>query len=161
MRLTKSGGPRRFWDEYHDNCCAGRADSDHNYVVVGEMGMFEAVPTSGRKRWSRSMVLSFAAHLLLLGALLYRFAPAFVTPSDVGLGIPHSLGSQSIIYLSSVGLSRPSPLQPNRSWHCGRSFLRNPNRRSPNLSARRPRPRRRLTRLCRPPVEGRCLVDRK
>ncbi len=67
------------------------------------MAMFEEVPTTGRKRWSRSMLLSFAAHLVLLAAVAYRVAPAFITPSDVDLGIPHSLGSQSIIYLAPVG----------------------------------------------------------
>lgn len=73
------------------------------------MEMFEAVPKSGRKRWSNSMLLSFAAHLVLLGAVLYRAAPAFLTPSDVGLGIPHSLGSQSIVYLAPVGPEQPKP----------------------------------------------------
>ena len=49
------------------------------------------------------MLLSFAAHTLILGALLYRAAPAFISPSDVSLGIPHSLGLQSIVYLAPVG----------------------------------------------------------
>ena len=115
MRLTKSGGLRRFWDEYHDNCCAGRADSDHNYVVVGEMGMFEAVPTSGRKRWSSSMVLSFAAHLLSSSAHCFTdLAPAFVTPSDVGLGIPHSMGSQPdrLFGAGRPEQAKPAPTEP-------------------------------------------------
>jgi TonB family protein len=67
------------------------------------MEMFEAVPKSGRKRWNRSMLLSLTVHLLFLGALLYRVAPAFISPSDVDLGIPHSLGSRSIVYLAPVG----------------------------------------------------------
>jgi TonB family protein len=49
------------------------------------------------------MMLSFAAHLVLIGVVAYRVAPAFITPSDVDLGIPHSRGSQSIVYLAPVG----------------------------------------------------------
>jgi TonB family protein len=67
------------------------------------MVMFETVPVAGRKRRSRSVALSFAAHVVVLGALAYRAAPEFITPSDVALGIPNSSGSQSIIYLAPVG----------------------------------------------------------
>ncbi len=49
------------------------------------------------------MTLSFAAHFVVLGALAYRVAPEFITPSEVALGIPNSSGSQSIIYLAPVG----------------------------------------------------------
>jgi TonB family protein len=78
------------------------------------MAMFEAVPKSGSRRWRSSMLLSVAIHLLVLGALLYRVAPAFITPSDVDFGIPHSSGSQSIVYLAPVGpeQSKASPTEP-------------------------------------------------
>lgn len=49
------------------------------------------------------MALSFAGHLILLGALVYDAAPKFLTPSQVDLGIPHSFGSQSIVYIAPVG----------------------------------------------------------
>ena len=49
------------------------------------------------------MTLSFVAHLSVLAALLYRPAAEYVMPSDAQLGIPHSSGSQSIIYLAPVG----------------------------------------------------------
>ncbi len=60
------------------------------------------------------MLLSFAAHVVLLGAVLYKAAPAFITPSDVDLGIPHSFGSQSIVYLAPVGpeQAKASPQEP-------------------------------------------------
>ncbi len=60
------------------------------------------------------MMLSLAAHLIFLGGLLYRAAPAFINPSDVDLGIPHSRGSQSIVYLAPVGpeQAKPSPQEP-------------------------------------------------
>ena len=60
------------------------------------------------------MMLSLAVHVALLALLVYHAAPAFITPSDVGLGIPHSFGSQSIIYLAPVGPERAKvlPQQP-------------------------------------------------
>src|SRR5690242_2266718 len=67
------------------------------------MAMFEAAPTRERKRWSASMLLSFGLQVAVLAVLLYPKTPAFVTPHDVQLGIPHSLGSQSIVYLAPVG----------------------------------------------------------
>lgn len=65
--------------------------------------MFQDKVQPERKRWSVSMLASLSAHVLLLGFLLYRAAPGFVTPADVGLGIPHSYGSVSITYLAPVG----------------------------------------------------------
>ena len=60
------------------------------------------------------MMLSLAVHVALLALLVYHAAPAFITPSDVGLGIPHSFGSQSIVYLAPVGPERAKalPQQP-------------------------------------------------
>ena len=78
------------------------------------MAMFEVAPTAERKRWSVSMLLSFGMQLVLLAVLLYPKTAAFVTPSEVDLGIPHSFGSQSIVYLAPTGpeLARSSPQEP-------------------------------------------------
>lgn len=70
---------------------------------AGEMGMFEELASPGRKRWSRSMLASLAAHLAVLAILLYKPAAVFVSPSSVDLGTPNSSGSVSIVYLAPVG----------------------------------------------------------
>jgi TonB family protein len=70
---------------------------------VGELAMFEGIQWSGRKRWIRALLASFAVHGLLLFLLIHRFGPIFVTPSDVDLGIKGSSGSMSIVYLAPVG----------------------------------------------------------
>lgn len=54
-------------------------------------------------RWNPSVAASIVVHLGLLLFLLHSAAPLFVNPSDVDLGIPHSYGSRSIIYLAPVG----------------------------------------------------------
>jgi len=76
--------------------------------------MFEGLPERNRRRCG-GLAASFAGHLLVLLALLHYAAPVFVTPSDVALGIPHSLGSQSIIYLAPLGSERlqPAPEEPS------------------------------------------------
>jgi TonB family protein len=71
--------------------------------------MFEQLPQPERKRWSTSMVLSFAAQLMVLAALGYQAAPIFVTPSDAQLGIPGSSGSLSIVYVAPIGPEQPTP----------------------------------------------------
>lgn len=60
------------------------------------------------------MLASFAGQLALVGLLAYRAAPAFLSPSEVDLGVPHSYGSQSIIYLAPVGpeQAKVSPEKP-------------------------------------------------
>ena len=75
--------------------------------------MFGLLPQPERRRWSASMLLSFAVQAAVLGALLYQTASTFVTPSDAQLGIPGSHGSASIIYLAPVGLEQPK-LQPTQ-----------------------------------------------
>src|ERR1700758_4915659 len=98
------------------------------------MAMFDQMPRAQRKRWNVALVGSFAAHLLLLSLLLYHAAPSFVTLSDVQLGIPHSYGSRSIIYLAPAGPERAQALtgQPKLALH-----------RSPKpAQARKPEPRR-------------------
>ncbi|MGC2112200.1 MAG: energy transducer TonB [Candidatus Korobacteraceae bacterium] len=67
------------------------------------MAMFEGVPQQTDRQWSGSFIVSFAVHIALVLVVLYRAAPLFLTPSDVGLGIPHSSGSVSIVYLAPVG----------------------------------------------------------
>ncbi|HUK43063.1 MAG TPA: TonB family protein [Candidatus Bathyarchaeia archaeon] len=93
--------------------------------------MFDITPPS---RSNAGMIASGAAHLVFLLALLYRAAPVFVTPSDVQLGIPHSYGSRSIVYLAPTGPEREqAPAdQPKLTLH-----------RSAKLAqARKPEPRR-------------------
>jgi len=65
--------------------------------------MFEPMPRVSRTRRNTAIISSFAGHLVVLGLLLYHAPAAFVVPSDVQLGIPHSYGSRSIIYLAPVG----------------------------------------------------------
>jgi TonB family protein len=78
------------------------------------MAMFQVAPSKERKRWSVSLLLSFGMQFAVLALILYPKAPSLVTPSDVQLGIPHSLGSQSIVYLAPVGpeQAKPSPAAP-------------------------------------------------
>ena len=65
--------------------------------------MFTQIPRSGRRRWNRALLASFAVHGLLLFLLIHRGGAIFVTPSDVDLGIRGSSGSMSIVYLAPVG----------------------------------------------------------
>ncbi|MFZ0912156.1 MAG: TonB family protein [Candidatus Korobacteraceae bacterium] len=65
--------------------------------------MFTQIQWSGRQRWNRALLASFAVHCLLLFLLIHRGTAIFVTPSDVDLGIKGSSGSTSIVYLSPVG----------------------------------------------------------
>ena len=73
--------------------------------------MFEEIQSSGRKRWNRALLASFAVHGLLLFLLIHRAAAIFVAPSDVDLGIKGSSGSVSIVYLAPVG---PEKTQSSR-----------------------------------------------
>jgi TonB family protein len=65
--------------------------------------MFTQTQWSGRKRWNRALLASFAGHRLLLFLLVHRAGAIFVNPSDVDLGIKGSSGSMSIVYLAPVG----------------------------------------------------------
>lgn len=69
--------------------------------------MFEGMPRPERRRWNIAMTASLFAHVVFLAVLLYRPPAIFVIPSDVQLGIPHSSGSQSIVYLAPVGPEQP------------------------------------------------------
>jgi len=57
------------------------------------------------------MIASIAAHLAFLLILLHHAGAVLATPSDVDLGIPHSSGSRSIIYLSPLGPERLQAVQ--------------------------------------------------
>ncbi|MFI5116592.1 MAG: energy transducer TonB [Terriglobales bacterium] len=65
--------------------------------------MFTQIQWSGRQRWNRALLASFAVHCLLVFLLIHRGDAIFVTPADVDLGIKGSSGSTSIVYLSPVG----------------------------------------------------------
>ncbi|MGB7555719.1 MAG: TonB family protein [Candidatus Korobacteraceae bacterium] len=73
--------------------------------------MFAEPQWSGRKRWNRALLASFAIHGSLLFLLVHRGGPILVTPSDVNLGIKGSFGSTSIVYLAPVGLEK-TPVPP-------------------------------------------------
>ena len=66
--------------------------------------MFKQLRWTSRLRWDLSLVLSFAAHGLVLLVLLHHARPVFVMPSDVALGTPGSSGS--VIYLAPTGAER-------------------------------------------------------
>lgn len=72
--------------------------------------MFEGMPRSERTRQNGGMAASFAVHVAFLLFLLHHTAPLFVTPWDVDLGIPHSSGSRSIVYLAPIGPERSQPV---------------------------------------------------
>jgi TonB family protein len=71
--------------------------------------MFTQIQWSGRQRWNRALLASFAVHCLLLFLLSHRGAAIFVSPSDVDLGIKGSSGSISIVYLAPVGPEKTQP----------------------------------------------------
>lgn len=60
--------------------------------------MFSQLTLTGRARWNLSLLVSFAAHIVLVLILTHHSAPVFVMPSDVALGVPGSSGS--VIYLA-------------------------------------------------------------
>ncbi len=66
--------------------------------------MFTRQLSAERRRWDVSLILSFAAHGVVVLMLLHRSAPVFVMPSDVALGTPGSSGS--VIYLAPAGAER-------------------------------------------------------
>jgi TonB family protein len=69
--------------------------------------MFAEPKSPERKRWNRSLFVSFGIHVAVLLLLLHRPAPVFVTVSDVDHGIPRSSGSVSIAYQALVGPEQP------------------------------------------------------
>ena len=63
--------------------------------------MFTGLTPTDRKRWDLALLISFAAHVVVLLVLTHRPTPLFIMPSDVALGTPGSSGS--LIYLAPVG----------------------------------------------------------
>lgn len=68
--------------------------------------MFEELQQPERKRWNRSLLVSFGFQCAVLAILFHRAVPVSVAPSDVDQGIPGSAGSVSIVYLAPVGPER-------------------------------------------------------
>jgi len=66
--------------------------------------VFTELKATGSRRWDLALLLSFAAHCVVLFLLTYRPTPVFVMPSDVALGTPGSSGS--IVYLAPVGAEK-------------------------------------------------------
>ncbi len=81
--------------------------------------MFEELPQPKRGRSDLGMAASFAAHVALLGLLLYHAAPMFIGLSETDLGIPNSYGSRSIVYIAPVGPehTQTSEEQPKLALH--------------------------------------------
>ncbi len=79
--------------------------------------MFTELKPTARKRWELALLLSFAAHAMVLFLLTYRSTPIFVMPSDVALGTPGSSGS--ITYLAPIGAEKEvaAPEKPKLSIH--------------------------------------------
>ncbi len=63
--------------------------------------MFTGLTPTNRKRWDLALLISFAAHVVVLLVLTHRPTPLFIMPSDVALGTPGSSGR--LIYLAPVG----------------------------------------------------------
>ncbi len=74
--------------------------------------MFEELKPTSRINWTRALVLSFAAHGVLLLVLAHRPGAGVVLPHEVALGTPYSSGS--VVYLAPLGRERAhasAPLQ--------------------------------------------------
>ncbi len=62
--------------------------------------MFEELKPTSRKTWTTALLLSLAAHVLVLLVLAHR-SPVTIIPREVALGSPYSSGS--VIYLAPLG----------------------------------------------------------
>jgi TonB family protein len=74
--------------------------------------MFEEPRPTSRNRWNTALLLSFAAHGLVLLLALRHPGPATLLPHEVALGSPYSSGS--VVYLAPLGPERSrdsAPLQ--------------------------------------------------
>ena len=65
--------------------------------------MFEELRPTSRIKWNTALLLSFAAHGVVLLVLSHR-TPVTVLPHEVALGTPYSSGS--VIYLAPLGKER-------------------------------------------------------
>jgi len=71
--------------------------------------MFEELKPASRRTWTTALLLSLAAHVLVLLVLGHR-KPVFVIPREVALGSAYSSGS--VIYLAPLGAERAHHLAP-------------------------------------------------
>ncbi len=71
--------------------------------------MFEELKPTSRKTWTTALLLSLAAHVLVLLVLAHR-SPVTVIPREVALGSPYSSGS--VIYLAPLGAERAHDTAP-------------------------------------------------
>jgi protein TonB len=63
--------------------------------------MFEELRPTSRKRWEAALLISFAAHGVVLFVLSRHPGPATLIPHEVALGTPYSSGS--VVYLAPLG----------------------------------------------------------
>jgi TonB family protein len=66
--------------------------------------MFQELRPASRRAWNRALLLSFAAHGLVLLLVTRQWSPATSLPHEVALGTPYSPGS--VIYLAPLGPER-------------------------------------------------------
>ena len=120
------------------HCCAKQAISDHNYVAVGEMAMFEAAADD------RAQTLEpFHAALVCRAPAADRghgcieLLQQFITPSDVDLGFPHSLGRNPLSISRRLDRSRQSASPGTEARLARKADSRSPSRRSLSPSRKR------------------------
>jgi TonB family protein len=63
--------------------------------------MFEGLRPTSRSKWRTALLLSFAAHGVVLLVLAHRPSAMTVLPHEVALGTPYSSGS--VVYLAPLG----------------------------------------------------------
>lgn len=71
--------------------------------------MFAELKPTSLRAWNTALLLSFAAHGLVLLVLTHR-SPVTVLPHEVALGTPYSSGS--VIYLAPLGRERAHDSEP-------------------------------------------------
>lgn len=71
--------------------------------------MFAELKPTSLRAWNTALLLSFAAHGLVLLVLTHR-SPVTVVPHEVALGTPYSSGS--VIYLAPLGRERAHDSEP-------------------------------------------------
>ena len=72
--------------------------------------MFQELRPTSRRAWNRALVLSFAAHGLVLVLVTWQPSAATSLPHEVALGTPYSSGS--VIYLAPLGPERAQDSAP-------------------------------------------------
>ena len=79
--------------------------------------LFTELKSTARRRLDLTLLLSFAAHCVVLLLVTHKSPPVFIMPSDVALGTPGSTGS--ITYLAPVSAEREAviPEKPKLNLH--------------------------------------------